>query len=113
MKKEDVIDIIKTSKWTLLFFGLWLLLFVFGVYFLHHDITVDNKIKGYASVVTKQAERNMQESRDLKRELQHNFYEKSEVLEKKLSYQYYYLFVRFLKHTHGFLGGKVKYNVPE
>ena len=38
MKKEEIIEIIKTCQWAITVFGIWCLLFIFGVMWLDYSV---------------------------------------------------------------------------
>ena len=57
MKKEEIIEIIKTCQWAITVFGIWCLLFIFGVMWLSFsskkDLLADIAISKYQDLDSK------------------------------------------------------------
>jgi len=57
MKKEEIIEIIKTCQWAITVFGIWCLLFIFGVMWLSFsskkDLLADIAISKYQDLNSK------------------------------------------------------------
>lgn len=56
MTKEDIIEIINTIKWSLIIMGIWITLFVGLVFFIHRDVSIDNKIETATKILYKRIE---------------------------------------------------------